>query len=173
MNNEDRFVVRRSPYMLAFQFAAALFFIGFGIYAIVWQQPPLEPGQMPYAWLAIAAGVIALIVAWRRALQPAQMLVIDRDGLSWWKANRTIRWAEIERISLDTYRSTFYLHVKLATASGDVDTAGPHPIELFGSLITGSDLSFRLTGSDARRDSVRDALERVMPETVTLQPDPW
>ena len=172
MGSEDRFVVRRSPYLAAFQVVIALILIGASIYALGWKQPPLEPGQVPIAWLAIAGSAIALVVIWRRTLQPAEMLVIDRDGLRWWKANRTIRWAEIERISLDTYRSTFYLHVKLAATAGDVETDGPHPIELFGSLITGSDISFRLSGSDARRDRVRKALERVMPATVTLRPDP-
>jgi hypothetical protein len=172
LSGEDRFVVRRSPYLLAFQVVGALTLIGASIYALGWKDPPLEPGQSQYAWLAIAGSAIALVVLWRRAFQPAEMLAIDRDGLTWWKANRTIRWAEIERISIDTYRSTFYLHVKLAGASGEVETAGPHPIELFGSLISGSDLSFRLSGSDARRDRVREALERVMPATVTLKPDP-
>jgi len=173
MSEGDRFVVRRSIGMVVFQFGVAIMLIGAGIYALAWQQPPLEAGQLPYAWLAIAAGAIALVVAWRRAFQPAAMLVIDRNGLTWWKVNRTIRWAEIERISLDSYRATFFLHVKLAPASGDVDTSGPHPLETFGSLVTGNDLSFRLTGSDARRDRVRAALERVMPGTVTLKPDPW
>lgn len=171
MSSEDRFVVRRSPFMLAFQFVAALFFIGISVWAMNWKQPPLEPGQATFAWFVIAGGAVALVVLGFRAKAPKEMLAIDGDGLSWWKADRTILWAEIERLSLDTYRSVFYLHVKLAAASGGVGTDPAHPIEAFGSLLTGSDLSFRLSGSDAGLDEVREALERLAPGHVAILPE--
>jgi len=173
MGSEDGFVVRRSPYFTAFQIVTALIFLGMGIYALGWMEPPIAPGRAPPSpWFLIAGSAIALVVVGRRALQPSTMLTIDRNGLTWSKADRTIRWAKIERISLFTYRATFYLNVKLAAGAGRVETAGLHLIEMFGSAVTGSDLSIRLTGSDARRDSVRAALQRLMPATVTLAPDP-
>lgn len=166
-----RFIVRRSPWMLGFQVVASLAVIGIGIWVLAFKtEPPPTEGQSLLGWAVIAGGIAGLIVLGLRARQPSQLLAIDGAGLHWWKADRAIRWAEVARVTIDTYRSTFYLHLKLRTGPDGVGTAPAHPLETLGSLVTGSDLSIRLSGSDARRETVREALEKLAPADVAILP---
>jgi hypothetical protein len=168
----DRFIVRRSAAMLAFQIVAACLGIGIGIsvWALGWAQPPLEGGRSAIAWLVLWGSAAALLLLVLRAREPTEMLALDAEGLTWWKADRMIGWAEIERITIDSYRSTFYLHIVLRDTAGGVDTGPPDPFEAFGSFLSRSDLSLKLSSSKARRGPVRDALEQLAPADVELLP---
>ena len=164
----DRFVVRRSPFMLAFQIVAAFGFIFMGVYMLVWRVTPPTGEQTLLAWLVIAGSIAALFVLGQRALGPKVLLTIDANGLSWWKADRTILWAEIAQVRIDTYKTTFYLHVTLCPNAAGVGTDPAHPLEAFGSMLTQSDLSFRLSDASGARAPVKDALEQLAPERVRI-----
>lgn len=168
MQEADHFVVRRSAGMLAFQIMGALAIVGIGLLAPGWMPEAPTAGQTLLCWLLVAGGAAALLLLGLRLRQPAEWLVIDRHGLRWWKADRPLGWAEIERLWVDGYQMTLFLHVRLAAGARGVATATPHAAEALGRLITASDLSFRLTGSDATRDGVRAALERFAPAGVEV-----
>lgn len=168
----NQYIVRRSPWMLGFQIVAAFVFIGMGVWLLGWKTEPVPTeGQKLLAWFVIAGGLAGLLVLGLRARQPAQVLAIDASGLTWWKADRTIAWAEIEAVTIDAWRSTLYLHVTLGAESPGVATDPAHPIEAFGSMLTRSDLSFRLSGSTGRRDELRQALEEMAPAHVRILPE--